>query len=219
LETDRTFTLDRSKSWDFDAGLLPLDFTNTAEWHASPMPSERLNSYADLVGWSWRAGLLTEEEALTLLDRAKARPAAAEAALEEALGLREAIYIVFSSQAAGTRPPEGSLSQLNRALADALSRSTIQPAEDGFSWEWTEEGNGLTRMLWPILRSTAELLTSDELKRIGECADDRGCGYLFYDGSRNHSRRWCSMESCGNRAKARRHYRRAKREDEAPIAE
>jgi predicted RNA-binding Zn ribbon-like protein len=66
-------------------------------------------------------------------------------------------------------------------------------------------------MLWPIAREAANLLTSKDIKRMGECADDRGCGYLFFDTSRNHSRRWCSMESCGNRAKAQRHYQRKSR--------
>jgi len=44
--------------------------------------------------------------------------------------------------------------------------------------------------------------------RVRECEDDRGCGFLFIDQSKNRSRRWCSMESCGNRAKARQHYAR-----------
>ena len=61
--------------------------------------------------------------------------------------------------------------------------------------------------LWPIARSAAHLLTSAELTRVREC-DGTSCNWLFFDRSRGGSRRWCSMESCGNRAKARRHYRR-----------
>ena len=60
-------------------------------------------------------------------------------------------------------------------------------------------------MLWPVAHSAAELLISDDLDRVKQCADDRGCGWLFVDTSRNRSRRWCSMESCGNRAKVQRH--------------
>jgi predicted RNA-binding Zn ribbon-like protein len=58
------------------------------------------------------------------------------------------------------------------------------------------------------VHDVADLLTSGDLDRVGQCADDR-CGWLFLDVSRNGSRRWCSMEACGNRAKARRHYRRS----------
>lgn len=203
-------TLNRKKSWDFDAGLLPLDFANTAEWHARPDPTENLNSYADLVAWSWKGGLLTEREARLLLEQAERRPGESAAALDEAIRLREAIYRIFSALAAGSEAPVESMASFNAALAEALSRTRIEPSDEGFSWGWSDEQQSLDRMLWPILRSTAELLTSTDLKRIGECAGDRGCGYLFYDRSRNHSRRWCSMESCGNRAKVQRHYVRTK---------
>jgi predicted RNA-binding Zn ribbon-like protein len=74
-------------------------------------------------------------------------------------------------------------------------------------------------MLWPVARSAADLLTSaEELARVGQCADDRGCGWLFFDTSRNHSRRWCAMKDCGNRAKARRHYRRQRKARQAEAA-
>jgi len=58
-----------------------------------------------------------------------------------------------------------------------------------------------------VVHDAAGLLTSEKLDRVEECADDR-CGWLFLDVSRNRSRRWCAMEDCGNRAKARRHYKR-----------
>jgi len=44
---------------------------------------------------------------------------------------------------------------------------------------------------------------------VGVCPGE-GCGWLFFDTSKNRSRRWCAMEDCGNRAKARRHYRRSR---------
>jgi len=50
-------------------------------------------------------------------------------------------------------------------------------------------------------------LLRNYLGRVREC-DGAACTWLFLDQSRNRSRRWCSMESCGNRAKARRHYHR-----------
>jgi predicted RNA-binding Zn ribbon-like protein len=196
--------------WDFEAGLLPLDFANTAEWHASPHPDEKLRSYDDLVGWSRQAGLLAEKEAEGLVLRARRKASQADSVLEAARGLREAMYAIFSAAAAGDPPPGEAMSHFNAALAEALGRARIERAAEGFAWSWPGSGETLDGMLGPILLATAELLTSDDLERVGECADDRGCGYLFYDTSRNHSRRWCSMESCGNRAKALRHYERSK---------
>jgi predicted RNA-binding Zn ribbon-like protein len=64
-------------------------------------------------------------------------------------------------------------------------------------------------MLAPIVKSAADLLLSDMLDRVKQCEGDP-CGWLFLDTSRNRSRRWCSMEDCGNRAKARRFYQRKK---------
>ncbi|MEJ2011691.1 MAG: ABATE domain-containing protein [Anaerolineales bacterium] len=203
--------MEQERTWDFDAGLLPLDFANTAEWHASPQPDEKLNSYPDLIGWSKAAGLLTAREAAQLLASANADSAGAEQALESAIRLREAIYHIFSALAAGEPAPAESIAILNANLADALAQSRLKSADGGFEWTWSGDERRLDRMLWPVVQSTAELLTSEALARVGECADDRGCGYLFFDTSRNHSRRWCNMESCGNRAKALRHYSRSKK--------
>jgi predicted RNA-binding Zn ribbon-like protein len=200
----------KEQFWDFDAGLLPLDFANTAEWHAGPNPTERLNSYTNLVGWSWAAGILVEQEAKYLLEQAIKHPKDAAETLAKAIGLREAIYQVFSANTAGAEAPLESIKIFNTALTQALSHACIVPSGLGYSWGWSEDKQSLDRMLWPILRSTMELLISDDLKRVGICADDRGCGYLFFDASRNRSRRWCSMEACGNRAKVRRHYNQTK---------
>ena len=142
-----------------------------------------------------------------LLQEAARRPAQAAAVLEQAIALREAIYRIFSAVAHKLPPEAADLDNLNAALSEALSRSQIIPAADGFAWDWSGDG-ALDQMLWPIARSAADLLTSEEIHRIGECADDRGCGWLFLDMSRNHSRRWCDMKDCGNRAKASRHYQR-----------
>lgn len=197
-------------NWDFDANSLPLDFANTAEWHAAPEPIERLNSYDDLVGWSWAVGLLTDREARMLQEEGQRRPEDAARTLASAVDLRELIYQIFSTLAADRPAPEQLLGTLNEMLPDALRHSLIISSSKGFEWGWIAGPGDLDRMIWPILRSAADLLASDDLDRVGECADDHGCGYLFFDTSRNHSRRWCSMESCGNRAKARRHYRSSK---------
>jgi len=64
-------------------------------------------------------------------------------------------------------------------------------------------------MLWPAVRAAADLFTSEELEDVRVCASDI-CSWLFMDTSKNHTRRWCDMKSCGNRAKARKHYSQKK---------
>jgi predicted RNA-binding Zn ribbon-like protein len=58
--------------------------------------------------------------------------------------------------------------------------------------------------------ASAQLLTGDSKRLLRRCAGaEQGCAWLFVDHSRGARRRWCSMEVCGNRAKARAHYSRA----------
>jgi predicted RNA-binding Zn ribbon-like protein len=78
---------------------------------------------------------------------------------------------------------------------------------------WADE-DLLDSVLWPVVQATVELLTSPDAERVRICEAvlAKECDWLFLDLSRNHSRRWCSMKDCGNRAKARRHYQR-KRQD------
>jgi predicted RNA-binding Zn ribbon-like protein len=189
------------------AGHLCLEFANTADWHASQHPQESLISYSELVTWSRRAAILTEPEAGHLLQQAARHPAQATTVLEQAISLREAIYHLLSAVAHGSPPASGDLALLNSALAQAMARLKLVTANGTFAWGWTDDG-ALDLMLWPLVWSAAHLLTSQELQRVGECADERGCGYLFLDNSRNRSRRWCDMRDCGNRAKAQRFYRR-----------
>ena len=101
------------------------------------------------------------------------------------------------------------LSALNAALREASARLEVAPSAGGFEWTWVLDEDELDRVLWPIVGSAANLLTSAELGRVRQCAR-RGCDWLFVDLSKNQSRRWCSMELCGSRVKSRRYYRRRK---------
>jgi predicted RNA-binding Zn ribbon-like protein len=160
-------------------------------------------SYADLVVWGQYADVVTEQE------EAARRPIVASAVVERAIALREAIYRVFSAVAGGRTPKTDDIATLSSFLSEAMSRLQLALTADGFTWSWTGDGDSLEQMLWPVAQSAARLLTSGELNRVGMCAGD-GCGWLFFDASKNRSRRWCAMEDCGNRAKARRHYRRSR---------
>lgn len=186
-----------------------LDFTNTVGGRRPGYEREYLNSYADLVAWSQHASLVTATEAQQLIAEATRQPAKATRVIEQAILLREAIYRIFSAVAAGGSPEAADLTILNKVLAEALAHLQITPAGDGFSWTWRGKAEALDSMLWPIARSAGELLTSADLPRVNMCAGDN-CGWLFLDTSRNRSRRWCDMRDCGNRAKARRHYRRSR---------
>ncbi len=199
-------------------GRLSLDFANTADWHASDHPIEFLTSYSDLVAWSQHVDLLTDHQVQHLLKEAARRPEDATTVLKRAIALREAIYRIFSAISHRRPPPAADLATFNAELSRALAQSRIVSTAEGFAWDWAGTEDMLDWMLWPVVHDAAVLLTSKEIDRVGQCDDNR-CGWLFLDTSRNRSRRWCSMEDCGNRAKARRHYerKRAVRKREASI--
>jgi predicted RNA-binding Zn ribbon-like protein len=190
-------------------GQLSLDFANTIDWRTSERPQELINSYADLLRWSRHTGILTEREARRLAREADLHPVSANKTLDGALQLREALYSIFSATAQGQPAEASDLRYLNEKLSDALSRLQVKPAPEGYAWQWAETEDNLSWMLWPILQAAGDLLTSGDLQMLRQCPGE-GCAWLFVDTSRNKSRRWCDMTTCGNRAKARRHYEQVK---------
>jgi predicted RNA-binding Zn ribbon-like protein len=196
-----------------DEARLCIDFTNTVDWHASAHPQEELTSYAALVTWAREKGVVPPQLAERLLARAGAQPEQAAVVLQQARDLRDAIYRIFTAVAHDTKAQPADLAIVNNALSTTLPLLRVVAADDRFGWHWAGRDDALDSVLWPVTQSAAQLLTSEDIHHLGQCADDRGCGWLFLDTSKNHSRRWCSMDGCGNRAKALRHYERARRGD------
>ena len=198
--------MEQNPTFELSGGALCLDFANT--WGDRGRPeTDKLHDYSDLLVFAREAGLLTDSEEARLNGRAEGDPQRAAAALARARSLREALYGIFAATAAARPPEDADLERLNGALREALSRLRLERRGTDLVWGWTPAEGSLEAPLWPILRSAAELLTGEERQRVRECGGS-ACTWLFLDFSRNRSRRWCSMETCGNRAKAHRHYRR-----------
>ena len=205
-------TMRSEENLKLESGWLCLDFANTAGWHLSDHPAERLTNYAQLIAWARSIGLLPDRTAQQLLRAAEQHPAEAARVLDRAVALREAIYHIFVAVAGGHSPSADDQATLNAELSRVMARSHLVWNKANFDWSRQGDDGDLDQILWRILRSTTDLLTGEDIKRVGVCADDRGCGWLFYDTSRNRTRQWCSMRDCGNRAKARRHYEKVKSE-------
>ena len=199
-------------AFDFTGGRLCLDFVNTTGG-TRQAPKEHLNTYLDLVSWGHQAGVLDEADAQRLGQLAKRRPDEASRTLAAAVTLREAMFRIFCG-AAGCQPQrDDDMATFNAALSRALAHVRLQATPQGCVDLWGDGEDDLDRMLWPALRSAMDVLTvEDERTRVHKC-ENPTCDWLFLDTSRNHSRRWCDMKSCGNRAKARRYYTRHKHKD------
>ena len=198
-------------TFELTGGAHCLDFVNTLNHRNQPRREEELlSSYGHLLAWCRQARALPRNELAQLARRARHQPHRARATMRLAIRLREALYRIFSAVAAGHAPAEADLRLLNTLAAAALSSQRLAHRGRRFLWEWRQVGSDLRRPLWPVVRSAVELLTSEQRSGVRECAAQT-CSWLFMDHSRNRSRRWCNMAVCGNRAKARRYYRRVRR--------
>ncbi len=201
--------------FQFIGGALCLDFINTAGGRPETHPrrrfayeviDEKLGAFSDLLRWSVAAGILTGPEAARA---AGCRAPAAQALLRRALALREALYRLCLARIRAWTPPPADLALLNRALAEAHSHRLLGGSPAGYVWTW-DKPDAPDRILWTLAQSAASFLASPAVAALRRCPGD-DCGWLFLDASRNHSRQWCEMRVCGNRAKLRRFRRRHNR--------
>ena len=195
--------------FDLTGGHVCLDFTNTLNGRLDEEPQELLSTYSDLVAWGQQAQIVTDEEARRLLEEETRRPDDAQATLQRAITLREALYHICEKVVEEAVPERSDLLILDQVLSQGMVQAHILAEGDGFRWGWEAQGEALESVLWVVARATADLLTT-ELRHAVRMCEAEDCGWLFLDISKNHSRRWCSMKSCGNRAKARRYYGRQK---------
>jgi len=193
-----------AKRFEFVAGDVCLDFTNTVGGKRGLSTREYLNSYADFVSWCRQADLLDATTADALLRSAGRHADESGAALRRAIALREAIYRIFAALASDESPQAPDLDHLNAELSVHLGRLRLASNKKRFNWTWLNSDDALDQPLGPIARSAADLLTSPHLlEQVRQCEGDT-CGWLFVDLTKNHSRRWCVMSDCGNAAKVRR---------------
>jgi predicted RNA-binding Zn ribbon-like protein len=189
---------------------LCLDFANTRYWRGTASPTEELQVPADLLRWCEARQMLDPETLRRLRAWWEGHPADAEAGFAGAIALREALYRIFAAVAAGALPASADLEALNAALRAAPGRMRLRPLAGAHGWEVPRQPPpGLAMLLAPVLWSAGDLLAAAPHRRLRQCENDR-CLWLFVDDSKGGNRRWCSMATCGNRAKAHRHYARSK---------
>lgn len=183
-----------------------LDFLNTrSEWAGrGPARSEWLTSYQALVIWSGYVGLLTDASVFRLIEQASVKPTDAARRLDAAREFRADLYDVLTDSSAA-----GSFDAVARVIDKAAARRRLLavPADgSGFRAAWDlPEDLGLPLDQLAIL--AADLLASPSRDHVRACPGD-ACGWLFLDP--RGRRRWCSMSTCGNRAKVRAHAARTR---------
>jgi len=183
-------------------GVVALDFANAGG---------KLESYGDLLDWCQapEVDLIGPNSRRNLSagsDKAKA------AAVKEAHALSATLRLLFQAAARGEMLSQKALDHLNAIVRETAAWRRIAACDDGgrkVDCGWEFKGAPPAAILGPIVWRAVELLETGPVDRVKECASD-DCRWLFLDTSKNRSRQWCSMETCGNVAKVRRFRERSK---------
>jgi predicted RNA-binding Zn ribbon-like protein len=183
-----------TKLW---GGTLCLDFANSHDWTESREPlgpeNDALLVPGELSVWGRRLGIL---------GRSSRGPSEAELAAVHSL--RAAVYAVFAAVAEERQPPGKALALIARSHAEAVRAGKLAK-RDG-AWRLRFPAGDPASVRHAVADDAVRLLADPErLARVRRCPGS-GCGWLFLD--RSGKRKWCSMETCGSRAKMRRLYAR-----------
>jgi predicted RNA-binding Zn ribbon-like protein len=187
-------------------GALCLDFANMVNSRREP-EHDYLLTYSDLVDWAGKVEILSGQQVRSLKQRETQDAKTAEKALETGRAAREIMYRVFSAVANRSRPKEDDLDAISQLYEQAIANGQHVKVENHYEIAWKADET-LDALLWCIVASAENLLLSEELSRVKECPN---CGWLFLDTSKNQSRRWCSMNTCGARDKMRRYHSRLRK--------
>jgi predicted RNA-binding Zn ribbon-like protein len=185
-------------------GALCIDFCNSGQGARNRNKQEWLTGFADLVDWLEAAGAIDASHAGRLRSEGAKSPQAAQELWLRALALREALARVLLARTGDRGADDADLAMIQAEFARTATFARLAPSAKGFAWDVDSKATMLDAALRPLVGSAVELLTSDRLARLRRCGNET-CYWLFLDETKNCSRRWCEMASCGNLMKVRRH--------------
>jgi len=191
-------------------GVSVLDYLNTCDGRR-PGTSlaavvDKLSNLEEIVHWFLHAGLIGEAEHARCVDLVQQSSWHSLTAFKQLIGFRESLYRLFLPVALGEPVASGELDVLNEVLVSTASQRVLISVPTGFVWSWRpfDTLDGMTAgFMGRIAVQASSLLTSPDLARLKLCALP-DCDWLFVDTSKNGSRRWCQMNVCGAKEKARR---------------
>jgi len=172
-----------------DIGLVQA-FVNTVDLQDGP---EELSDPNTLKAWLVANGLLDASQPVDAQD------------LRHAIALREAIRAVIGANS-GSKVYPVDIATLNEAAAKSGLRMRF--GADGRP-RLEPEAGGAVAAMGRIVATMHAAMEDEDWTRLKLCSS-QSCRWAFYDRSKNHSSRWCTMASCGNREKARRFRRQNK---------
>ena len=189
---------------------LALDFLNTKPI-LEGTPRELLPNASALVRWLAASGIVETEKDRELV-RAWSHTAQAERFVRKLVAFRERLRAAVLRLESGLAPGDSFLAEMNMLLGIYPQRSILTKRGSKVSLNRSFEPRKSEDTWIPILAATTELLSTLEPSRIRQC-ESESCVIHFYDTSKRGSRRWCSMNICGNRLKVAAYQRRQRLAD------
>jgi predicted RNA-binding Zn ribbon-like protein len=183
---------------------LAIDFINT-QIVEDGKPKDLLNNFEDFVLWQNAAGLISQSE-VERLSKNWARHET-QKVLRVILDFRKILRETVESLANGKPIKSSALKKLNEILRQKFGYYQVVKTKNKFEKKFETHVQQPRQLLVPIAESGADLLSFADSKNIKKC-ENSSCILYFYDTTKNHRRRWCSMTACGNRAKAAAFYQR-----------
>jgi predicted RNA-binding Zn ribbon-like protein len=184
---------------------LSVDFVNT-RIRENGAPKELLESFDDLIAWAARVNLSNLSQAKALLQDWSGRPKAAQV-LKLALNFRETLREMVLDAERGAAIKPAVIEAINVIIKAENGYAEVVRTEEGFEKRFRADFSDPGQLLAPIAEAAADLLCYGNLAYLKKC-ESANCVLHFYDTTKNHSRRWCNMAACGNRAKVAAFYQR-----------
>ena len=194
------------------AGNLSVDFVNT-KIREDGAEKDLLAGFADLATWAAAANLLKKVEAGKLIAEWSGR-SESEAVFAEAIAFRTILHQMIVDLARGKAIGKRTIDRINREIANQSGAIEVRKTENGFEKMFRADYQTPRQLLAPVAESAADLLCYGNPLYLRKCESDE-CVLYFYDRTKNHTRRWCSMAACGNRAKAAAFYQRRRKNQTA----
>jgi predicted RNA-binding Zn ribbon-like protein len=177
----------------FVGGRLALDFANI-------VPSNAELSWPQLIAFLEAARIVTPERGGELLVLNRSNPQSAESLLRKAQQLSSALRLAFDALLHRQRIASEWVEPINEILRITEGHDELVSTDYNWEIQFVAREDGLKWLLAAVARSAADIIAEGSRARLRLCANPH-CGLFFYDTSRTHRRRWCSMTVCGNRSK------------------
>lgn len=188
-----------------------LDFINT-QIMENGCPVDLIGDFSDLIEWLAKGQIINSTDAKGALKdwngQSEGKRIFGKAIAFRAI-LRDMVKRIIKRKSV----QQSTIDEINKMLSSRIGYYELIELRGEFKVRFHAESNKAIHLIAPIAESASDLLCHSDLSLINKC-ENPNCVLYFYDISKNHTRRWCRMNVCGNRTKVAAHYRRHRHTNE-----